>query len=269
VQSLRGSRPSHVATVQWGDALHARYPQLAIPNSLPAKVCSPRDSMSAFDFLDGLTAAPAPAPASAPPGSTGFSFLQPAGPGPSNDLFSGLGGASTAPRSSAVEPDLFGGLSSGGSRSAAAGPDLFGGLRSGGARSAPVAPGGGLDDALSSFGLAQATRDAPLPQLAAKPNPALAPPPDFATASAAQLKRFLEARGVDHRTCVEKSELLALARKTACVVEAPAAPAVGSQQPRSTALLQGLGNAFALHGMTHLAPTVAASLDQELEVGGG
>ena len=189
--------------------------------------------MSAFDFLDGLTGAPAPAPAPAPTasgqaGATGFAFL------------SQTMQAAPAPASMAA-PNLFDGLS-------------------------PSAPshsraGTGLEDALNSFGLAPTSLDVPLPQLAGGSGTS-AEPIDFSTASAAQLKKFLDARGVNHRSCVEKAELVALARKTAGVVDVP--PVV---QPRSTALVQGLGNAFALHGMTHLAPTVAASLDHELEVG--
>lgn len=193
-------------------------------------------SMSAFDFLDGLTGAPVAPPSSATT-SSGFAFLTQPQP------------TSTPPKQPAV--------------------DIFGGLQT--AAPAPVARSGGsgLDDALSAFGLAPATRDAPLPQMpAASTSGASAAPPDFATASASQLKRFLDARGVDHRSCVEKSELLALARKTAGVADGPSSSAPSSQ-PRSTALVQGLGNAFALHGMTHLAPEVAASLDHELEVRDG
>jgi hypothetical protein len=146
--------------------------------------------------------------------------------------------------------------------------DFIGGQHGGATNEAArPAPSVGLDAALDAFGLRSAN-DAPVAQLRTTVSgnkSAPLPPPDFTVASAAVLKKYLESHGVDHRACVEKSDLVALARATAA--PATSVGLGGGGPSRANALVQGLGNAFELHGLAHLAPVASASINQELQVG--
>ena len=89
---------------------------------------------------------------------------------------------------------------------------------------------------------------------------------DVEEMSAGALKRFLASRSIDTSNCVEKSELLALAR--AAIAPPPAAaPAVqptwvSTAGPRS-ALELGLPNAYEMLGLEGVAPDAARRINEE------
>ena len=237
--------------------------------------------------LGGSKPAVKQAPSSAPP-ATGFSCLS----ATTAATASGFGFMSTAaapapaPSSSVGSSfDFLGGVAA----PAAAPPQQATGFSFLGAQ--PSVEG----NALPSFGAAPATKDiasafgdmglgyggtsdAPVPVLGVTPSSVQAVPSnvpqDFSSMSAGALKKALDAAGIDHRHCVEKSELVALAKarlggNTTSTASSgvPAAASGGRGGGIRSAIELGMPNAFELHGLAADAATAQAarSIDQQRE----